>query len=504
MVSKLWNVEPVSACLIVCGSLCIFTIVKTVYNVYFHPLRSYPGPWLGRATRLHYVYHQLAGELPYKTKEWHDMYGQVVRIAPDELSYNSSAAYRDIHSWRTKEMRSGMEKDKTWYSQSINSVPVIVTAENNDHIRLRGILAHAFSDRALARQEPLIISYVDLLMQRLREHSNRPQLDLLPWLTSAAMDVILDLSFGKSLGCLEGTIEGELHPWVSMVSGHVKQGLYIQAWRRLPAWLSRNILVNLTLAWLGREWKKQFDITTQMARQRIAAGTDREDFVSHLLRENDEKTGMTVSELEITSSIFMTAGSDTNATLLCGCLYYTMRDRAVWNRLADEIRSSFAEESDLTFLSLQKLPFLNAVIEEALRLYVVVPSTFSRRTPREGATIAAKFVPGDYAVGVNGYAATLCEANFTKADEFHPERWLGDAQYELDDKKAHQAFSTGPRNCLGKNMAWSFARLTIGRFVWNFDAELEPECMDWGVKQDIFVMFVKKPLKVRLQRVAHQ
>lgn len=175
-------------------------------------------------------------------------------------------------------MRSGMEKDTTWYSQSINSVPVIVTAENDDHIRLRGILAHAFADRALARQEPLITSYVDLLIQKLKEHSDRPQLDLLPWLTSAAMDVILDLSFGKSLRCLEGTVEGELHPWVSMVSGHVKQGLYIQAWRRLPAWLSRNILVNLILAWLGREWKKQFDITTQMARQRIDAGTDREDF----------------------------------------------------------------------------------------------------------------------------------------------------------------------------------------------------------------------------------
>lgn len=157
----------------------------------------------------------------------------------------------------------------------------------------------------------------------------------------------------------------------------------------------------------------------------------------------------------------MTAGSDTNATLLCGCLYYTMRHRTIWNRLADEIRSSFTNESELTFLSLQKLTFLNAVIEEALRLYVVVPSTFSRRTPREGATIAGKFVPGNYAVGVNGYAATLSEANFTKADEFHPSRWLGDPSFERDDKKAHQAFSTGPRNCLGKNMAWAFARSTF-------------------------------------------
>jgi hypothetical protein len=75
----------------------LFLLGKTVYNVYFHPLRSYPGPWLCRATRLHYVYHQLAGDLPYQTKLWHDTYGEVVRIAPDELSYNSSRAYQDIH-----------------------------------------------------------------------------------------------------------------------------------------------------------------------------------------------------------------------------------------------------------------------------------------------------------------------------------------------------------------------------------------------------------------------
>lgn len=169
---------------------------------------------------------------------------------------------------------------------------------------------------------------------------------------------------------------------------------------------------------------------------------------------------MTVPELELTSSIFMTAGSDTNATLLCGTAYYMLREQAVWEKLRDEIRNAFTQEADLNFRELQKLPYLNAVIEEALRLYVVVPSTFPRRTPPEGATIAGKHVPGNYAVGVNGYAATLSETNFALADEFHPERWLADtdARFRRDDKKAHQPFSTGPRNCLGKNMAWAFTR----------------------------------------------
>ncbi|KAI1958160.1 hypothetical protein LOZ58_005275 [Ophidiomyces ophidiicola] len=511
------------ACITLPISLIAFLLVKTIYNVYFHPLRSYPGPWLSKATRLHYIYHQLTGDLPYQTKLWHDTYGEVVRIAPDELSYNSSRAYQDIHGevspkaailcsvlmgctfavWRSKDMKSGLEKDKTWYSQSINSVPVIVTAENKDHGRLRGILAHAFSDRALSRQEPLITSYIDILINRLKDEATRPEVDLLPWFTSTAMDVILDLSFGRSLNCLENTTGDKLHPWVNLVSGHVKEGLYIQALRRLPAWLSRNIFVNLSLALMVGQWKKQFEVTTDMARKRIAAGTGREDFVSHLLRENTEKDGMTIPELEISSSIFMTAGSDTNATLILGCTYYILRDRKLWGKLCHEIRDNFTKESEITFTALQKLPLLNAVIEEALRLYVVVPSTFPRRTPVGGATILGKYVPANYAVGINGYAASLCEANFTRPSEFCPERWLGDIRFATDDKKAHQPFSTGPRNCLGKNMAYAFARLTIARFVWTFDAELTSECQNWASGQEIFVMFVKKPLKVRLNRVSH-
>lgn len=139
-------------------------------------------------------------------------------------------------------------------------------------------MAHAFSDRALARQEPLITSYVDILTQQLRQHQTENSVDLVPWLTSAAMDVILDLSFGRSLGCLTNTENGKLHPWVELVSGHVKQGLYIQAWRRLPSFLSRNWLVGVVLGRIGRKWMEQFMLTTEMAQQRLAAGADREDF----------------------------------------------------------------------------------------------------------------------------------------------------------------------------------------------------------------------------------
>lgn len=74
---------------------------KVVYNRYFHPLRSYPGPFLGSAFDFYTSYLELSGSQHIKIKKWHDTYGDVVRIGPNRLSYNSSQAWEEICGWPT-------------------------------------------------------------------------------------------------------------------------------------------------------------------------------------------------------------------------------------------------------------------------------------------------------------------------------------------------------------------------------------------------------------------
>jgi hypothetical protein len=68
-----------------------------IYNVYFHPLRTYSGPWLARATSLPWIFYQVCGRLPHALKAWHDRHGSAVRVAPNTLSYTESQAWFDIH-----------------------------------------------------------------------------------------------------------------------------------------------------------------------------------------------------------------------------------------------------------------------------------------------------------------------------------------------------------------------------------------------------------------------
>lgn len=69
-------------------------------------------------------------------------------------------------------------------------------------------LSSGFSEKALRDQEYIIMKYVDLLMQRLHENSENGPVDMAKWFNFATFDIIGDLTFGESFGCLE---KSELH-----------------------------------------------------------------------------------------------------------------------------------------------------------------------------------------------------------------------------------------------------------------------------------------------------
>lgn len=82
--------------------LLIVTIRRCVYNIYSHPLSQFPGPLLARTSRAWYIRATWRGTLHFDVKELHDRYGSFVRIAPDELAFIDSSAWKDIYGHGTK------------------------------------------------------------------------------------------------------------------------------------------------------------------------------------------------------------------------------------------------------------------------------------------------------------------------------------------------------------------------------------------------------------------
>lgn len=96
------------------------------------------------------------------------------------------------------------------------------------------------------------------------------------------------------------------------------------------------------------------------------------------------------------------------------------------------------------------------------------------------------------------YALYHNEKSFALPEEFHPERWLGDTRFANDDRDIFQPFQIGPRNCIGRNLAYVEMRLILARVLWNFDLKLAEDCRNWIGDQKIYFLWEKGPLNVHL------
>lgn len=258
-------------------------IASAVYNVFFHPLAAFPGPLLHSASRLAYVAQFTRGTLFLDLLEMHKQYGDIVRIAPDELSFAHPDAWSDIHRKHGEEMGKA-----EWFYRSIDTSPLCIINEGHEqHSRLRRTMAPGFSEKSIRDQEHIIRSYVDLLLKRLWERCNDGQpVDISDWFNYTTFDIIGDLTFGEPFGCLMGSNYDE---WIKSIFNSIRLGTIVQALSFRP-WLKRIVLL-LAPKGLQAQHKRQQLNTEAKMRRRIAATQNRVDLMQGLFK-NEELVGV--------------------------------------------------------------------------------------------------------------------------------------------------------------------------------------------------------------------
>ncbi len=150
------------------------------------------------------------------------------------------------------------------------------------HRRFRRLLSHPLSERALAAQEDIIISYIDLFIEKLKECTGDAKIgdgtvEIVKWFTFVSLDILGDLAFGDSFGCLE---TGQLHWWSAMIQAAVKSAMSLQTMQRFVPGLFR--VVAWTMMVVGNATSsKQMDnflFCAKKARARMTMDLDRPDF----------------------------------------------------------------------------------------------------------------------------------------------------------------------------------------------------------------------------------
>lgn len=306
---------------------------------------------------------------------------------PDELSV-AAPAWHDIFA-----SRPSLPKPHVGTVQTLNKTPSLVTAPTmKEHDRMRLALSHAFSERALKEQEPIVRKYVDLLIAQLLAQCTASENGVVPlnideWYSFTAFDIIGDLCFGESFHSLENSRH---HEWVQSSFRGLKFAMLMTS---LDHFGPVKALVQKCIPKSVRLKAHAFaEFSRKRLDERLKNDSDRPDFVSFILR-NKDKHNFTRDEIDSNITLVIFAGSETSASTCTSVTWFLLKNPATMKKLQKEIRGSFDVTEDITVSSVSPLPYLRAVIQEALRLHPPAPVAQPREVDRPGVVVYGQEIP---------------------------------------------------------------------------------------------------------------
>ncbi|KAM7194018.1 Cytochrome P450 [Naviculisporaceae sp. PSN 640] len=490
----------------VLGLLTIYQTYQIIYNIFFHPLRHFPGPLLQRASKLPWALQHALGTEAFKTQKLHEKYGPVVRISPKHLSFTDVRAWKDIYGHQVSGKANQPELGKVRaFSFTIDDIPrSIVNADREQHQLFRRALSHGFSAESMRQQEPIIMKYVDLLLRRLHEVSEQKQaINAEAYYNWTTFDIAGDLIFGMSFKCLDSV---DYHPWIAFIFATVKAASFMT----VLDYLGFHWVVQLMYRTFGKNLaiKQASKWTDEMVNNRLNnVEYGRADLFEGLVRKKEE-WNLSFEQMGANAFILVLAGSETTATTLSGITYLLLKYPEVYRKVTKEVRGMFKRKEEIDMNSVMGLKYMLAVINESLRLYPPVVTSLVREVPKGcgGVKVADWHIPEGSLVEVQQYSANHSKDNWEDPWAFKPERFLEESQRDGEEAgrnvlEALQAFSLGPRNCIGKNLAYAELRLILARMLFEFDLTLAEESKNWIERQKAYVLWHRIPLQVYLTPV---
>ncbi|KAK4144426.1 cytochrome P450 [Dichotomopilus funicola] len=514
--------EAISHPMLVLGSILVllltYPLTTALYNLFLHPLHRFPGPLLYAASPYPWAIRHALGTSAFHTERLHARYGPVVRIGPNHLSFTSPAAWRDAYNalpprpgnkahghWSWPEM----PKSKTFTSATDDQETSILQAEYYEHGRLRRALAPGFADAALKRWTGpggTLKVHVDLLVEKLKGKCRGDEgsqggegtvLDMEKWYGWTMFDIGGELVWGRTFGCLD---KEEYHPWVDFLMGTLKAAAAMVS----IIYLGGRGLVRILFNTVGQKSIETLrKMTEEILTYRLGMEEGRVDLFEGLLKHRDE-WNLSFEKLSTSGLVMTMGGSETLASSLSGTTYLLLENPSTWKKLAEEVRTAFTNADDITVKATAQLPYLTAVINEGFRMYPPVVADLVRVVPPEGKEIAGHFIAGGALVEVQPWSANHSADNWVDPWTFNPDRFLvseEEARAAGNIFEASQIFSYGPRNCLGRNLAYAEMRLILARLVFEFDMELQDDSHDWIMQQKTYPLWDRLPLNVHIKPV---
>ncbi|KAI0333961.1 cytochrome P450 [Cubamyces sp. BRFM 1775] len=445
--------------LVVAQATLLSLVVIIFYRLFLAPLSHLPGPKVCAITRLPLIYYEFSGQRRLWIHNLHLRYGPIVRIAPDEVSFTSCEAKKEIYS------SGGSGYDKTsYYSlfEHFDTPNIFSTLERGRHAAVKKRFVERYN----------------------KTHVMRPEVSLVVQEHVEAFIGICAGEIGKSID-----IYLLLHCFaIDSVTGHM---FYPYGLHSLTEPRDFELMKELTFPSLLKEQYLRYYLPGfgRVLAQMTGYGRLRSDGLACVRYVQDTVRSAAVAphtllhklrlydnedpDLRLAASECMdhlVAGLDTTGDALCFLMYHISRPalQSCQDRLREELLANLS-------VPLDNLPYLDALVKEGLRVYNPAPVSLPRHVPDGGRVIDGVWLPAGTIVSCQAHTLHRYDTRvFPDPDNFIPERWL-DPQGVIERNQLFFAFGAGGRGCIGKHLALFEMKLLLKEVYSNFRTRIAPE-----------------------------
>ncbi|KAK3362327.1 pisatin demethylase [Lasiosphaeria hispida] len=470
--------------LLVAAGLVVYHVATAFYS--WWRMRHIPGPILGHISYLWLTKVQRSGRMGYIYRDLPHQYGSLVRIAPNAVTTDDPEVIRRLNSVRSRYNRDPWYLAGRWNPYTKHMFNEL---EPPGHDAMKARVIGAYSGKDVdgleGSIEGQIKGMIDLVRRKyLSDEKNFHELDLALICSYFTLDVITKVGCGEAFGYLR--TDSDLFNFL----GELRSLWWIVGLTLDIPWI-RNLVYGDTFIKLFGPKKtdkggfgRLMRLAAEIVDVRYSPGAkDERDMLGAFIRN-----GLTQDECEHECIFLITAGADNSSTAIRCTLLHIISSPQVYLELKHEIFSAIREgraSNPITYEEARRIPYLQAVIYEGLRMRPPTPGLFLKAVPPEGDYIDGKFIPGGVGVGAN-VSAMLASKTLWGEDAalFRPGRFLevSEEQREEMERNVELIFGYGRWMCIGKNVVWLELYKVYFELLRHFDFQLLNPTKPWDSK----------------------
>jgi cytochrome P450/NADPH-cytochrome P450 reductase len=364
--------------------------------------------------------------------------------------------------------------------------------------KAHNILLPSFSQKAMGSYLPMMTDIASQLALKWERMNSDDVIDVPKDMIRLTLDTIGVCGFGYRFNSF---YREDFHPFIAALTRTLET---TQTMRGIPG---EKMFKGDAIKQLHRDANYMNNLVDEIIRERQRGGSDGpEDLLDFMLSGRDAVTGERLSDENIRYQIntFLIAGHETTSGLLSFTLYYLLKNKDVLDRAYAEVDAVLGRNIDQTptLSQIGQLPYIRAILLEALRLWPTAPAF--GLAPFEDEVLGGK-----YAIPKGTFTTVLIPSlHRDKAvwgdnpDQFNPDNFSAEAE-ATRDPAAYKPFGNGQRACIGRQFAIQESILVLGMLLQRFEL-FDPTNYDLDIKETLSIkpdeFFIKARLRDDVER----